>query len=289
MSSLKVRLRVPSSNATQVGANPSDSPPDETKAEVQEQDVSMQSDVVTEADVSGDELADESLAVSADGSADTSTDTKKPRKKTKRTVPPSGSISAVAATLTLEELDALPSAKRRKGLKTRGAPGPGRGWRKGLSKGQKPVYRLPGSNLSTADLPQKSVHPTTPASFAKLTDAEPRRARSSGSPAQVSPVPSGPLRSSTIKVTQNSPDAIFRYPAIPGPKETPSLRPLAKVPNFIPAITPVEKPDVKRRVRPWRMARREILTLGGRVWRAPVWLSERRPEDDERAEEEEAA
>ena len=130
------------------------------------------------------------------------------------------------------------------------------------------------------------MHPTTPSSFSKLAESAPRRARSSGSPAQaVAPAPSGPLRSSTIKVTQNSPDAIFRYPSIPGPKEMPSLLPLAKVPNFIPAVAPVEKFHTAQRVRPWRSAQREILTLGGRVWRAPVWLSERRPEDDEPAEE----
>lgn len=34
--------------------------------------------------------------------------------------------------MTLEEIEALPAAKRRKGLKARGAAGPGRGWRKGL-------------------------------------------------------------------------------------------------------------------------------------------------------------
>lgn len=45
--------------------------------------------------------------------------------------------------MTAEELDALPPAKRRKGAKARGAPGPGRGWRKGLKMGQKPIYALP--------------------------------------------------------------------------------------------------------------------------------------------------
>lgn len=288
MSSFKVRLRVPpSSGATNALTSSSESPPADAKVQMSEPDVSVQSDTVTEAGASDDELADESLPLSTEASEDT----KKGKKKTKRVAPPSGSISAVAATLTLEELDALPSAKRRKGLKTRGAPGPGRGWRKGLSKGQKPVYRLPGTNMSTADLPQhQSVHPTTPASFAKLAEAAPRRVRSSESPAQVVPsVPSGPLRSSTIKVTQNSPDAIFRYPSIPGAKETPNLLPLAKVPNFIPAVTPVEKFHTEKRVRPWRSAQREILTLGGRVWRAPVWLSERRPEDEEQVNDTELA
>jgi len=283
MSSFKVRLRVPPSSAAQA-SSPSETPPADSKVEVPEADVSMQSDVVAE-DASDDELADESHSAVTEASTEPSVDEKKSRKKNKRVAQPNSSISAVAATLTLEELDALPSAKRRKGLKTRGAPGPGRGWRKGLSKGQKPVYRLPGTNLSTADLPQhQSVHPTTPASFSKLADMAPRRARSSGSPQVMAPMPSGPLRSSTIKVTQNSPDAIFRYPSIPGSKETPNLLPLAKVPNFIPAVAPLEKFDTAQRVRPWRSAQREILTLGGRVWRAPVWLSERRPGDDEAEE-----
>lgn len=37
-----------------------------------------------------------------------------------------------SSNLTLEEIEALPAAKRRKSLKARGATGPGRGWRKGL-------------------------------------------------------------------------------------------------------------------------------------------------------------
>ena len=67
---------------------------------------------------------------------------------------------AQAQSLTVEELDALPAAKRRKTAKARGAAGPGRGWRKGLTKGQKPVYELPPAE-------------TTPATFGNTSNARP--------------------------------------------------------------------------------------------------------------------
>ena len=168
MTAFKVRLRVPSAQNAQASSGPKEaspsssaSQPDAEAAAESPADVSLQGEAASE-----DELADDSMA--AEGSPDTSLNTTEPSKskkaKSHRRLPPApGSISAVAATLSLEELDALPSAKRRKGLKTRGAPGPGRGWRKGLSKGQKPVYRLPGSGMSTADLPQNlAVQATTP-------------------------------------------------------------------------------------------------------------------------------
>lgn len=41
-------------------------------------------------------------------------------------------LAAQASNMTIEELDALPAAKRRRSHKARGAAGPGRGWRKGL-------------------------------------------------------------------------------------------------------------------------------------------------------------
>lgn len=43
-----------------------------------------------------------------------------------------GGNRSYSGNLTLEEIEALPAAKRRKTLKARGAQGPGRGWRKGL-------------------------------------------------------------------------------------------------------------------------------------------------------------
>lgn len=63
--------------------------------------------------------------------------------------------------MSMAEIEALPAAKRRKGMKLRGAAGPGRGWRKGLKMDMKPVYRAPG------DSPPAQVMPTTPSSFAQ--------------------------------------------------------------------------------------------------------------------------
>ena len=319
MTTFKVRLRVPPSTSSASGAGgasrqaSTDSASASTKEATasprssepgHDADMSVRSEMTYSSE---DELADESMAL--DTTADTTTEsphTTKVKKATKqrRTAPPPGSISAVAATLTLEELDALPSAKRRKGLKTRGAPGPGRGWRKGLSKGQKPVYRLPDSGMSTADLPQNlAVHPSTPATFTKSASASgagggrsgatsTTNATSSSSSATAvpskrsrqgttnasnttSPATSSSLASSSIKVAQNSPDAVFRYPAIPTSKDLPDILPLARIPNFIPAIVPLERSSGTKKPRAWHPGTREILSIGGRTWRTPVWLSEK--------------
>ncbi|TKY85757.1 hypothetical protein EX895_005297 [Sporisorium graminicola] len=82
-----------------------------------------------------------------------------------------GNLARIAQVqaMSVEELDALPAAKRRKTAKARGAAGPGRGWRKGLTKGQKPVYELPPAE-------------TTPATFGNTAAAR-------SSPAAASPAP----------------------------------------------------------------------------------------------------
>ncbi|PWN42208.1 hypothetical protein IE81DRAFT_330347 [Ceraceosorus guamensis] len=72
-----------------------------------------------------------------------------------------------ASALSVEEIDSMPPAKRRKSHKARGAPGPGRGWRKGLKMGQKPVYTGP-DGLAAAE--------ATPSSFAGSPSAESRLA-----------------------------------------------------------------------------------------------------------------
>lgn len=61
--------------------------------------------------------------------------------------------------MSMAEIEALPAAKRRKGMKLRGAAGPGRGWRKGLKMDMKPVYRAPG------DSPPSQMISGTPSSF----------------------------------------------------------------------------------------------------------------------------
>jgi hypothetical protein len=43
-----------------------------------------------------------------------------------------GGGGAKAASMSMDEIESLPPAKRRKSAKARGASGPGRGWRKGL-------------------------------------------------------------------------------------------------------------------------------------------------------------
>lgn len=197
------------------------------------------------------------------------------------------SISAVAASLTLEELDALPSAKRRKSLKTRGAPGPGRGWRKGLSKGQKPVYRLPDMDISTADVRQDPdkmpVQATTPASFGS-TSGTSRKSKSSTAASKS--VESVPLVSATIRVLPNSADAVFKYPTMPSLKDAPPLLPLPRIPNFIPTISPLQRSDLKPRH--WQQGQREILNIAGRSWRAPAWLTEGKAQTVSAAEDDES-
>lgn len=206
--------------------------------------------------------------------------------KPRRSMMPN-SISAVAASLTLEELDALPSAKRRKSLKTRGAPGPGRGWRKGLSKGQKPVYRLPDMDISTADVRQDPdkmpVQATTPASFGS-TSGTSRKSKSSTAASKS--VESVPLVSATIRVLPNSADAVFKYPTMPSLKDAPPLLPLPRIPNFIPTISPLQRSDLKPRH--WQQGQREILNIAGRSWRAPAWLTEGKAQTVSAAEDDES-
>ena len=153
MSSFKVRLRVPPnggskspSEGTEGATAPTELPSEATSERstpvAQEPDTSMHADTSRQPSV--DSAVEMQRASSNDPPQSDTSQTQspapesKPAKKaakSRRSMMPN-SISAVAASLTLEELDALPSAKRRKSLKTRGAPGPGRGWRKGLSKGQ---------------------------------------------------------------------------------------------------------------------------------------------------------
>lgn len=213
----------------------------------------------------------------ADGTTD---EAKKKAKARKHSGTAPSTTAAVAATLTLEELDALPSAKRRKSLKTRGAPGPGRGWRKGLSKGQKPVYRLPGSG-STADVQpgpeQMAVQATTPKSFAPKAEGgsgggSKSKSKSSSGAASKSTTNTSTFSSANMAVSPNSPDAVFKYPTMPGPKYAPAVHPLPRVPNFIPTIAPLDRSGNAKRVRHWDMAPREVLNIAGRSWRVPTWL-----------------
>ncbi|WFD31176.1 hypothetical protein MSPP1_002210 [Malassezia sp. CBS 17886] len=212
-------------------------------------------------------------------------------RRTSGTLP--SSIGAVAASLTLEEIDALPSAKRRKSLKTRGAPGPGRGWRKGLSKGQKPVYRLPGADVSAAELENNPgylpVASSTPSSFARESsgDASPPggapKSKSKSGGASASGKGSGAAaiaRSSASRTAHSAADHAFRYPSIPTRADAPEILPLPRIPNVIPTVGPVDRSAWGQKARHWYHGEREILTLGGRTWRTPGWFSTEAPRSE---------
>ncbi|CBQ73026.1 conserved hypothetical protein [Sporisorium reilianum SRZ2] len=101
-----------------------------------------------------------------------------------------GNLARIAQVqaMSVEELDALPAAKRRKTAKARGAAGPGRGWRKGLTKGQKPVYELPQAE-------------TTPATFGNTANARSSPAASTPTVKAETPTPSAaavPLPTTTL-------------------------------------------------------------------------------------------
>lgn len=275
MSSFKVRLRVPPGNG-RPDESPAPSTPDTSMHDVGESDVDDGDPGAEDAfgtddvDPAEGEMSEGASVLTVDELEDSKEDS--PSKK-KRSGTAPGSTAAMAATLSIEEIDALPSAKRRKSLKTRGAPGPGRGWRKGLSKGQKPVYMLPG-DISTAEIQRGSeleVQPTTPKTFAKpsgSTQPAKSKPKSSSSLGRSS---ASEFASASMPVAANSPDAAFKYPTMPGPKYNPPLHALPRVPNYIPNVPPLDRND-KRKPRHWKLDKREILNIAGRTWRAPSWI-----------------
>lgn len=234
-----------------------------------------------------------SASPSAEGSAS-------PAQKVRR-----GNMARIAQVqaMTVEELDALPAAKRRKTAKARGAAGPGRGWRKGLTKGQKPVYELPSAG-------------TTPATFGDTTNARSSPAiggvsSAAGVKSEGTPTPSTSLLpksrssstlaaaarptttttcyagggSSSIKIvsgpggqtftgdlsakagTAKNPG--FRYPPLPSSRAGPPVQPIARIPTAFQTVIPLERNG--RQPRRWIRQKREILSMGGRPWSIPVF------------------
>ncbi|WFD36961.1 hypothetical protein MCUN1_003853 [Malassezia cuniculi] len=269
MSSFKVKLRVPPSHG-RLEDSPGPSTPDISITEGGDSEIDYGDSGAEEQD--GADEADTADADPATSEVDELDETKydsTTKKKRSGVVP--NSTAAMAATLSIEEIDALPSAKRRKSLKTRGAPGPGRGWRKGLSKGQKPVYTLPG-DISTAEIqhsPELEAQPSTPKSFAKPGSAPPQKSKPKSS--AFSRSSASEFASASMPVAANSPDAAFKYPTMPGPKYNPTLHALPRIPNYIPNVTPLDRND-KRKPRHWIHDKREILNIAGRTWRAPAWI-----------------
>lgn len=208
---------------------------------------------------------------------------------------------AEAQALTLEELDALPAAKRRKSHKARGAPGPGRGWRKGLTKwvqshsplnhqknivlmvsffyyhrGQKPVYALPS-------LPAKDSTPTTFGNTAvEAKPAVPQRVVSKAE-ASVQPKKAA-AAASAVKIHDGTADLSakagtaknpgFRYPPLPSSRGGPPILPLAKIPMSFQTSVALDKSSRDKHPRRWEKAKREILSLGGRQWSVPTWYGQ---------------
>ncbi|EPQ30553.1 uncharacterized protein PFL1_02078 [Pseudozyma flocculosa PF-1] len=182
-----------------------------------------------------------------------------------------------AARMTKEELDALPAAKRRKSHKARGAPGPGRGWRKGLTKGQKPVYELPASAL-----PEAGSTPTTFGNTTSSARASPQVGRSGGEGSGKRAAQSAAV--ATVKIqdasgtrthvsdlsakagTAKNPG--FRYPPLPSSRGGPPILPISKIPITFQASASMDK---KKEPRTWNKGKREFLSLGGRLWSVPTW------------------
>lgn len=239
--------------------------------------------------------ASSSASPSMDGSASPHSGSSKMVKRT------SLARMAHVQAMTVEELDALPAAKRRKTAKARGAAGPGRGWRKGLTKGQKPVYELPPAektpatfgNTANARPSVPKAETPTPSSF--VTKSKPsstlaasaeanRAAASSSAPTARASAAAGPAAATSIKIvagpgghtftgdlsakagTAKNPG--FRYPPLPSSRAGPPVQPLARIPTSFQSVIPLERNG--RQPRRWIKGKREILSMGGRPWSIPV-------------------
>ncbi|GAC93580.1 hypothetical protein PHSY_001145 [Pseudozyma hubeiensis SY62] len=213
---------------------------------------------------------------------------------------------AQVQSMSVEELDALPAAKRRKTAKARGAAGPGRGWRKGLTKGQKPVYELPpaertpatfGNTASVRSSPASSTaikaETPTPAPITVLPRPKPISNFAAGTDTNKAASPLGTVRSSIVPTAASSSIKIvsgpggqtftgdlsakagtaknpgFRYPPLPSSRAGPPVQPIARIPTAFQTVVPLERNA--RQPRRWVKAKREILSMGGRPWSIPVF------------------
>ncbi|UZJ55463.1 hypothetical protein CBS101457_004783 [Exobasidium rhododendri] len=203
--------------------------------------------------------------------------------------------------MTIEEIEALPAAKRRKSLKARGAAGPGRGWRKGLKMDQKPVYVRPGES------PPRKLAPSTPSTFASS------RPKSSLARDALSKT-STPLRSEspysrespmaiddilleagetkprkteeekrTTTLTSNAtsataPTAASTFTRVLTRSNQPVL-PLAKIPIGFVAVAALDKSGSKKPVRSWQRQTREVVSLTGKCWSAFTWMTSKESQD----------
>ncbi|CAD6883988.1 unnamed protein product [Tilletia caries] len=151
--------------------------------------------------------------------------------------------------MSLAELDDLPAAKRRRAHQARGSSGPGRGWRKGLKMGQKAVYQVHPE-------PDRSAIPKSSSTLTKGKAAP-------GSATKTTPaVPAAP---------KGRP---FKYPVITPFRTVPVIKPIARIPQVIPAIIPLDRTGdaAKKAPRRWTQRKREILSISGRPWSIPLWF-----------------
>ncbi|KAJ9479155.1 hypothetical protein PHBOTO_002632 [Pseudozyma hubeiensis] len=211
---------------------------------------------------------------------------------------------AQVQSMSVEELDALPAAKRRKTAKARGAAGPGRGWRKGLTKGQKPVYELPpaertpatfGNTAAARSSPSSStaIKAETPTPAPMLPRPKPISNFAAGTDTNKAASPSSVVRSSIAPTAASSSIKIvsgpggqtftgdlsakagtaknpgFRYPPLPSSRAGPPVQPIARIPTAFQTVVPLERNA--RQPRRWVKAKREVLSMGGRPWSIPVF------------------
>lgn len=135
--------------------------------------------------------------------------------------------------------DDLPISKRRKANIKAGAAGPGRGWRKGLKHGMKPVYTIPEGGEELPVPKAKNINPT-------LTKP---RSTSTRTPSK----------------------GIIQYPPIPQQKSMAPVKSLAKIPQGFPVAAPLDRSGLAKQPRRWQQGKREILTIGGRIFHASTW------------------
>lgn len=212
--------------------------------------------------------------------------------------------------MTVEELDALPAAKRRKTAKARGAAGPGRGWRKGLTKGQKPVYELPSaettpttfgntSNARSATPSTAVKAETTPTPAPTLPRPKSTSAQANAGESSKSSTPlavRGPghavggssasnVAASSIKIVSGPGGHTFTgdLSAKAGTAKNPGFRyPPLPSSRAGPPVQPLARIPTSfqsviplerngRQPRRWVKAKREILSIGGRPWSIPVF------------------
>ncbi|CDR98775.1 hypothetical protein [Sporisorium scitamineum] len=190
-----------------------------------------------------------------------------------------GNLARIAQVqaMSVEELDALPAAKRRKTAKARGAAGPGRGWRKGLTKGQKPVYELPSAETTPATFGNTANARSSPASSATVKAETPTPSVSTPQPTaststsiKIVSGPGGQTFTGDLSAkagTAKNPG--FRYPPLPSSRAGPPVQPIARIPTSFQSVIPLERNA--RQPRRWVKAKREILSMGGRPWSIPVF------------------